>query len=389
MNVLSNIRTTTDKANDLSVDFSELLHYPSQLLISSWSKGIRWFLYVDDTEEQGAYYQEAPLPLSFVLANPDYKAWFQSIPEPVLRRLGPYSNSEYTLLYLCSHYPAAYDLFVSAPTLLWLLVQQARLRQWPEHQIEALCRQKRTHIMQACGLPAKRVAVNLLSRLDFKTFGQVELADIRKLFRYSGYEKLSHVRRIDERLLQLIATYPKLIGSCLVSAYRPESWNHQSRCLIEDCERMAAQLVIHDMMQRLGRCKDHDQLQRLHDRLVGQINRRNRSDLPYVRYRNPPFTGTEHIVPITSSTELMVEGREQRNCVASYHPEIFNGRYYMYRITHPQRATLGLTLKPGYKPQLDQLKGFQNQPVSEQTSQTVLTWLAQELETYGLPEQAI
>ena len=159
--------------------------------------------------------------------------------------------------------------------------------------------------------------------------------------------------------------------------------------LIEDCQRMAAQLVIRDMMQRIGQCQDHNQLRRLHDRLVGQINRRKLADLPHVCYREPPFAGNEYIIPITTSAELMNEGRQQRNCVASYHSAIFNGRYYVYRITHPQRATLGLTLKPGCKPQLDQLKGFQNQAVSEQTNQIVLNWLAREIGNYDLPEQAI
>jgi len=75
--------------------------------------------------------------------------------------------------------------------------------------------------------------------------------------------------------------------------------------------------------------------------------------------------------------------------VASYHSAVYIGHYYVYRILYPQRATLGLRLKYGSKPQLDQLKAFQNQPVSEQTNQFVLNWLARELENYSVPEQTV
>lgn len=389
MNALVHAWKNHNEDNILCVDFSPLLNYPSKLLIGNWQQGIRWCLHVNDSEESGDSYQEAPLPLSFLLANPDYQIWWQSIPAPILQRLGPYTNSEFTILYLCSQYPAVYDLFVSAPTLVWLLVQQARRREWPERQVEALCRQKRTQILQACRFPAKRFAVNLLSRLKLKQFGDVELTAIRALLWRHNCQKLNHLPQIDERLLQLLFRYPELTDSHLAMTYLPEAWSLQAWGLIEDCQRMAAQLGVRNMLERIGRCKHQDQLRQLHDSLVTRINNNKTTRLPDVDYGPPPFAGTEHIIPITTSTELSAEGRQQRHCVAAYHANIFRGRYYVYRITYPQRATLGLTLSPGFKPQLDQLKGFANQAVSEQTSQAVLSWLAQEIENYVLPGRTI
>lgn len=386
MNALAISRPNDNDPNALYVDFSELVDYPSQLFISSWPQGIRWRLQVDDSEEQGPYYQEAPLPLTLILADSSNQAWWQSIPAPVLQRLSPYANCEFAILYLCSHYPAVYDLFVSAPTLVWLLVQQARRQAWPEQQIEALCRQKRTQILQACQFPARPFAVNLLGKVRLNQFGGGELTAIHALLWRSNCQKLTHLPQIDERLLRLLFRYPELTDSHLAMTYRPEAWSYQAWRLIDDCRRMAAQLGVHNMLQRIGQCKHQDQLQLLHDDLVTRINSNKTTRLPDVNYGPPPFAGTEHIIPVTTSAELSEEGKQQRHCVVSYHDRIFRGRYYVYRITYPQRATLGLKLSYGFKPQLDQLKGFANQAVSEPTSQAVLSWLAREIENYVLPE---
>ncbi len=364
--------------NDLWADFSTLLDYSSHLHISNWQQGIGWTLYYDDWTEHGGCYKEAPLPLSYILAMPDYQPWVQSIPTIVLQKIKPYSENEFSLLYLCSRYPSVYELFLSAPTLVWLLIRQAKAQHWTESRIVSLSQQKRTHIAEVCGLPATPLAVKLLQRLDFKKFGVSALNMIRQLFGTVDYRQLSHVQIIDEYLIRLLLRYPQLSGSHLVAGYRPDLWQYRDLSMIGDCLRMMLQLGGQESFEQIGCRTNRGQLRELHDRLAARLNKK--PGLPAVAYAPPPVPGTETIIPITHSKELSAEGQQMKHCVASYHADIIIGRYYVYRIIHPQRATLGLTLSPGKKPCIDQLKGVRNQCPSQETYDSVQSWLQKALE---------
>ncbi len=376
--VLKNKMPTAVANNDLCVDFSILLDYTSYLHISNWQQGIGWTLYYDDWTEHGGCYKEAPLPLSYILTIPDYQPWVQSIPAIVLQKIKPYSENEFSLLYLCSRYPSVYELFLSAPTLVWLLIRQAKAQHWAESRIASLSQQKRTYIAQVCGLPGTPLAVKILQRLVFSKFGVSALNMIGQLFGNMDYRQLSHAQIIDDYLIRLLLQYPQLSGSHLVATYRPDLWQYRDLSVIDDCQRMMLRLGRQESFEQIGRCTNREQLRDLHDRLAARLNKK--PALPAVAYAPPPVPGTETIIPITHSKELSIEGWQMKHCVASYHADIITGRYYVYRITHPQRATLGLTLSSGKKPCIDQLKGVRNQCPSQETYDSVQEWLEKALE---------
>lgn len=362
--------------NDLWADFSTLLNYTSCLRIGNWSQGIRWTLHYEKETEHGRWHQEAPLPLAYILSCPEYRPWVQTIPDSVLQKIKPYSENEFSLLYLCSRYASVYELFLSNPTLVWLLLRQAKAQHWDTSDIVQLSQQKRTHIAQVCGLPASPLAVKIVQRLKFKKFGISALEMIQQLFYTLDYRRLSHVQRIDELLIQLLVQFPRLQGSRLVSSYQPGLWPYRIFSKIADCQRLAEQLGNQDCFNLIGHCKNPLQLQELHDRLATRLNENSDKNpgLKAVDYAPPPLPGTATIIPITHSEDLRAEGRQMEHCVAAYHTDITKGYYYVYRITYPERATLGLILNPGEKPCIDQLQGVRNQLLTKETYDYVKEW---------------
>lgn len=140
-----------------------------------------------------------------------------------------------------------------------------------------------------------------------------------------------------------------------------------------------------DYVHCLNGCRDLETLTIRHDLLTERMNRFNRCALDHetavgndVVYPPPPLPGNEVIVPILDSRTLKEESRQQQHCVAAFDNEIRLGRYFVYKILEPNRATLGVTVlktKNGHLSlPVDQLKGFQNRKVSAETEQSVLTW---------------
>jgi len=375
---------STEQTNDLIIDFSELLKYPSQLLIKSWQKGISWKLSINGLDETYDYLDEAPIPLEFIETRKNYHYWYNEIPQSIRQSVKRYKNIEFSVLYLTSRYNVAHDFFIDQPTLFFLLIKQARTEKWTESKFINLLKHKRITLLKICQLPEKRSVLKLIQKLDFKQYGKTEQDYMRQLLSLPDHAKLNHLRVIDESLAKLLCRYPELIATRLINNYQHKQWQQSVYALLDDIRRMAAQLGVMNIIRRVGQCNGFEQVEGIHDRLVGELNQQGPNSIADVTYQQPPFEGTEHIVPITNSKDLVKEGKEQRHCITSYHSRIFNQQYYVYRITSPERATLGLILQKGFKPQLDQLKLKRNFSVSEQTSEYVLQWLAKAIEDYGL-----
>ena len=48
------------------------------------------------------------------------------------------------------------------------------------------------------------------------------------------------------------------------------------------------------------------------------------------------------IEPLMSAADLEREGKRQEHCVAVYISRVVAGTWYVYKVLHPERATLGL-----------------------------------------------
>ncbi len=88
----------------------------------------------------------------------------------------------------------------------------------------------------------------------------------------------------------------------------------------------------------------------------------------------PPLPSGEGIEPIITPAQQVTEGREQHNCVASYAGRIASGSYYVYRVTRPERATLGLRRDRQDRWHIDQLAGPRKRKVSMELRAHIRGW---------------
>ncbi len=191
-----------------------------------------------------------------------------------------------------------------------------------------------------------------------------------------------HYPVVTIRQLLFLHRYPELASSPLVRDTPDGDWRyfHELAQWVSDTQRMRGQLDQPEQAQTWHQYRDQEALRREHDRLARRLNAAEfqesgddaDSDCPYPP---PPRRGTESIVPIACFSELVLEGRLQSHCVRSYHPRILAGQYYVYQVLQPERATLGLSLREGSPPRIDQIQGHGNRRVSAETQDAIRAWL--------------
>jgi hypothetical protein len=332
-----------------------------------WPDGIDWWLQVkDEPLEERHYLHKAALPLNLLLADSQFTAWTSEIPFSVRKHIQCYLNIGFTLLYHLSHYPAAYELFSDHPTLLWFLLTTARNEDWPEKRVEKLLSAKRKDILSACGQPGSDRAVKFLSKLAFDEYDIKSYRLIQKVLALPQLALINHHDSLNFLLIKVLLRFPELTSSAFLTHYHPRDWSANVGMLLNDTQLLAARLGESRRFSEVLRnsVKTEQDLQRLHDRLVVKLNHQSPHNTPVITFLPPLVPGNECIQPIIDSYMLAEEGRLQSHCVRTYQDKILGGRYYVYRVLFPERATLGLALNPDTKPLIDQLRLRENKTVS-------------------------
>lgn len=198
-----------------------------------------------------------------------------------------------------------------------------------------------------------------------------------------GWERVNHLRYIDVSLLKWLTLHPVQLGSRLLHSY-DGSWEWRAfNAMYEDVLRVARQLGEGQAARRIGQCRTMGEFIALHDRLTFEMNSRQRAELQQVRFGPPPLEGNEDIRPITDAATLLAEGTSQRHCVAGYRHDILAGRYYVYAVFAPERATLGLRIDSTGALKIAELKLKFNAAPSDATRAAVMAWFEAELKRRG------
>src|SRR5262249_8341668 len=139
-----------------------------------------------------------------------------------------------------------------------------------------------------------------------------------------------------------------------------------------------------DTLQMLRRTRPHRgtpkiqsiaRLREMHEEVSTEYLRRENPQLRAFRLPNPPLPGTPEIVPIRTLEELIAEGREQNNCVATYAQRVQHRGVFIYRVLKPERATLSIVQSSDGDWQVGELKRRSNHEASALTWALVESWL--------------
>jgi hypothetical protein len=189
---------------------------------------------------------------------------------------------------------------------------------------------------------------------------------------------LAHVPAINLGVMELILTShirPGLTSNLLeeVAADPKEKYRGSVAAMIRDTVAMKDEIADdrpHAALTSVARLRE------LHANVLADFQklealRKSHGPLPL-----PPLPGIKgRIIPLHTQTELVAEGRKQKNCVASYTARMVAGDCYIYRVLHPSRATLCIRRQSDGNWGISELEASCNRKVDPATRDFVKEWL--------------
>lgn len=97
--------------------------------------------------------------------------------------------------------------------------------------------------------------------------------------------------------------------------------------------------VKNNLSQIMSNIRTPEKLDELHDNWIVKSNL-NSNEFDDIIFKNIPEINSKFIVPIISYKELINEGIEMENCIATYKRKILKQESFIYKVLFPERATL-------------------------------------------------
>ena len=190
---------------------------------------------------------------------------------------------------------------------------------------------------------------------------------------------LAHVPAINLGVMELILTphirralTPRLLEE--VAADKKEKYRGAVAAMLRDIVAMEDELRDDYRLPALTSVR---RLKQLHAEVSEEFRKLETLRKVHGRLPLPPLPGTKgRIVPLRSQSDLVAEGREQKNCVASYTAQVVAGDCYIYQVLYPSRATLCIRRMNDGNWGIAELEASCNRTVPLATRAFVKEWLA-------------
>lgn len=317
-------------------------------------------------------------------------AWLRHLDLDTRRTISLFNDRTWHLLMLGLRCPGATDLMQSCPALAFALASSWVFRgerkvQQPLRSARSLLRKRQRVIADWLGFPGSESAVRILRRVRYADIRVSPLLYLRDALR-------------DDQVARSLRHVPEINGDVIRLASSPDLWAHTSpRLLIEtgspaveryettwrtmrDTIAMYCELGV-PLDAVVFRSREH--LHAVHDEAAELLNRVGLRGAHIGAIPPPPIEGTDTIVPLQTVADFIREGREQRNCVATYAVRVADsarisrdGRptFYVYQVLWPQRATLSIARCRG-RWITEELRCSGNERPKEETAMWVKQWL--------------
>jgi len=418
----------TETNHDLIIHFvSDQVPYQEYVRIGAWQKSCEVdCIAISDGQESlinpTISYVLTKVTELFHWLSRSQKAsdWRMTFPEGIIDALliqeAMFSASVFPQIHLVAKYEAIAQMLLANHMVFRLIIRFAQQNQLSAREIDDFCKLKRAELLQRLGLPGTKATFKNLRKLGQTSFGEVLsyqnysagfsfFLDEAPLnyspddvslyseeiihFDWSAFNhSLSHLNSYPSEILCFLSRNPDWASVNLLYCLFDKASNSRAKANIKLLEDTTAlYLDYHELNRnvpesrtRFFQCIRHartmDDIQELHDDLTLKYNEKlGIKRAPNELYPPLPFPETEHIKAINSSNELYEEGFYMSHCVARYDIDIREGRYYVYKVLEPERATLGLrTLGDSWE--IDQLYKKYNEEVSLKTERVVNRWLS-------------
>jgi hypothetical protein len=308
-----------------------------------------------------------------------FRRFAASVPAPLLQAIASYPDGHWALLSWAARCGVfADDLLKANPCLAYMLARAASFSVRPERSQPAWAARPygpQKQLLGHLGFPRTEQMRRASRKIMHSAMSVARLVALRTALRREPevLDRLSHLRRINSNVLVAASAGGRQVTIRLLARLAHASEDDPAAPLgsaIADTIR--GWRLLHP--RRPLPLFDHvAHIHRLHEQIVEELSHhKGNGTLPFPP---PPVAGTDAIVPLRDALDLVAEGREQHNCVASYERLARRGEVALYKVTAPERATLSL-VPDGCKWKVSELRGPCNRRVSPHTREAVTRWLA-------------
>ncbi len=355
------------------------LGYEYDLQLEPWSNKLQGYRSVGEWR----FPLEGGLGLGMnFLRQYDQSGWVGTIPPELLQATQGYPEYQYQMLWLAANSLPARQLLESRPMILAFVCNKYSV---DNEKALSLCQLGQKQILSELGLDGTKAALKFIDKLELDFTKGDEYEQVKRMLSSldKRYLKLKHYSRVDYTALRLDQIFPFLSGSRLGASLIAQGAIAQRVRLSEfqDAIQLGAALAINNPLEVIRSQRDLLAFRELHDRWAIRNNRwnfrpENQPGINWHAQYDTPLEGNEFIEPITSYRELQKEGAEQMHCIAVYHHRIENGGYLAFRMTEPERLTIGVRRKPkGRFPyEIDQICGKKNRRPTEESRRLIQLW---------------
>ncbi|WP_080951962.1 PcfJ domain-containing protein [Aliivibrio fischeri] len=354
--------------------------YRFDIQINQWSDGFGAFrCYANGNKEliEGGI----GIGLDFVQGGVEKEEWLSIIPSDLLEQTLVFPEHQYQMLWLAANSKNAADILSLRPLIIAMLCE----RYSADNTVALeLAEQGQRQILARLGFASSRAALKFIDKLELTYERVSEIHHVMKMLdvRTSHFKRFSHYTKVNFPSLSLDNTHPFLTGTHLGRSIgeMDNTARLKLTLCIEDTLMLGQALGVQDPMANIVSLKNYDALVQLHDEWVRRRNQLHTeqmkpvdTDVPYKAHLGE----TDSITQIVDYFDLCKEGDEMRHCISVYHNRIAHGRYVVFRLTHPERMTVGLTINPAKKfpYEVDQIAGVRNKLPSDETREVVYEWL--------------
>ena len=282
------------------------------------------------------------------------------------------------------------ELLETNPLLAWMMAQPCFLP-WNDENaalLERLIRARRTAVLSALGFSAATPAVErILRRVPAAHAGEESARRLRRILSDPVRVRLLSHLEIVHRSVIAIASRPTLAALATPALLRELSDSedeYRDGAAFRALRRVAAAVrrghprpaPFTRREALLDWCEADDA--RAGNAPVAALGDGTLPPAPFCVTDTPEGLVLE---PLQTTFALVRESRQMHHCIENYARRAHTGKYSVYRVLSPERATAGLRLWGGLWV-LDEIRGRQNAEVSARTLEGVLDWLAA---AQGLP----
>jgi hypothetical protein len=309
------------------------------------------------------------------------------IPDHILQAIKPFPERNYAILSMAARCPGVLDLIQSNPALALMAATNWIWRRPPVKQpmraARRLVRLKRRHIAEWLGFPGQEATVRILAKYPANIIRVKHLFYLRQaLCDPTARRRLSFVPRINASVIRVVSD-PKLLPIVTPTLIEEIAYG-----VDEDVRGHSGWLLagIAGLSEGLGRdcsrlrVRSIQQLEALSEELWAADSVEMQAAMNMERFPFAPVTPVPGLIDqISTPRDLIAEGKAMGNCVATLAKEVGRGDLFLFRVTGPERATLGIRFVGG-RWLIEQCLRAYNKPTHPETFCTAMAWLASEQE---------